>query len=246
MTTKFIFQFPGATLETLTNGYNIKNIGGGGNSNKTPSLIEVRDPTKCSIDAYSLRTFNQENPPNYDGLVSPSGSYGCNAGVGGLTLPIYDFGRSFSNSVDIYSSYCKNNNVFCNSFFIESYIAIPKNDGTKNHCSISVNMKPGKTCDDLNFGNDAYYFKDASGKKIDSAFYDGTVKVQCPGGSLINYPTENSNVSVAIKDGVPQLEFTRTGTGSLDCQHNADSENYMGFICNDTGGVDAVQYKCGL
>ena len=241
MVTKFIFQLPGAGVEQVTNGFNINNIPGGGN-NGFPSEIQLRNVTKCSIDAYSVNYNDGIQVPSRDGLVRPntSSQWGCASG----DAPNFIFGNIFSG------------NGYWNGFpsqqtAISGYTATPSYNSAlaKNYCAISLNLLPGKNCRDVIFGDQYDYFNNSANVKIteDSAISTVTsIKVVC-GSNTIDYPVANSTVTLNRGDSSnPQLEFTQIAGRNMGCQYQAEGDNYMSFLCNAAGGVDAVQYKCGL
>ena len=244
MVAKFVFPFMEDEIVSVDGGYDItpnRMMRGDG----VPSKIELRAQTiGCSIDAYAL-LISQDQLPYRDGVFDnrPNSDYGCNEGISKQT----NFGKIFSGD----STRCSSAQLFCNGSLIESYTAVPKSNGNKNYCTISLQMKDGKTCTDLSFGSDLRYFKDRSGNKITSATstYDSTItsiSAICNGNKILyNHPNSTMNFNQSDSNN-PRLEFAPIGSPEFDCQYH-DGENYLSFLCNDAGtGVNAVQYKCGL
>ena len=240
MITKFVFQLPGANVITNTGtpgGFDITNIGGGGN-NGVPLEIQLRNVTKCSIDAYSFYIYGSSYAPFRDGVVNPntSADWGCNSGYSNN----YNFGKIFGGET-IRVGFGSLSTV------IDGYTATPSHNYTlgKNYCAISLNLKTGKSCDDVKFGDGYNYFQDSTGNKINSA-NTLSVGVKC-GTNTIDYTVYNSTVMFNQTDTTnPKIEFLVRNASDLGCQYQSDNINYMSFFCNATGGVDAVQYKCGL
>ena len=210
-------------------GFDIKDMTVSANNNV--SKIELRDVTKCTINAYGHVNSAGSHNPNFDNLVPqlpiPDGldmSWGCNSGQDDW----HNFGKIFAERAEYY--FPDNRSV------ITSYTAIPSYDEVSkiNYCAISVKMAPHKTCADLKFGDTAEhynYFIDVDNKKITSAISTfNSLKVQ-HGSSLIDYPITNFIVTLDQSDVTnPKLEFTKVGNINLGCQHN-EGENYISFDC---------------
>ena len=252
MISKFVFKFPNAATSIaassiVNGGYNIAIDGGG--TNGIPSEIQLRSVAKCSIDA-SLFVYNNGSflPPfaSLEDSVTnknTNSSWGCNSG---------DNDNNFGK---IFAGQSKRSGFGDLTNIIEDYTAIFRysvSTAHNNYCDISLNLKPGKTCAEVGFGDSNYYFSDLSGNRINSGNFTSaptlptinSIGVVCAGSTVpIQYPLVNS--TALFNTTLNQLEITPSGSADLGCQYG-DGSNYMSFFCNADGGIDAVQYKCGL
>ena len=170
---------------------------------------------------------------------NPNAYFGCDA-----SGTINSFGLMFSSSGYGYS--------FQSPDVINNHVATPSTNHKlgKPYCSIYLNLKFGKTCGDLNFNNSlGGEFYDYLENKINSTTSISSmtsISVICNGNPII-YPVKNSIVTFnQSEDGNPKLEFTTVTQSRLGCNYQYNETNYMSFVCNSSGGVDAIQYKCGL